>query len=145
MEKWLQNTMGLVFKIFPVAADLNLFPTGESLLREVSRQVTECFANSVCNYSTEENIPLRDALLINFLFGTDAESEMQEFDAKDIPLANEGRVAAAARFDIYVEDRSGSVQMLADYQKNAYRPGSAKKFMDILVRHLTVLVSGQDV
>ena len=69
-------------------------------LREVSRQVTECFANSVCNYSTEENIPLRDPLLINFLFGTDAESEMQELDGKNIPLANERRAAAAARFDI---------------------------------------------
>ncbi|MBR6012373.1 MAG: amino acid adenylation domain-containing protein [Selenomonadaceae bacterium] len=140
-EKYLRNAVGLIFKILPVALELENYSTLEQLLREVSRQVTESFANSVCDYSSEDNVALRDALLINYIsdMGNTA-AKLKSFEPEEIPLISDKR-AATGHVDIYLMEDDGNLQIVIEYQRNAYAEESMRKFLDIFVKHFKMIVN----
>ena len=139
-EDYYWDTVGLMFKILPVAVELENYPSVERLLQEVNRQVTESFAHSICDYSSEDNVALRDALLVNYVADLGDASALKGFNPTEIPLTSENK-ATAGHVDIYMNESDGKVDISVEYQRNAYKEESIKKFLDMFVRNLKILVN----
>ena len=136
IEEYIQDTVGLIYKVLPVAVNLDDFPSNERLLQEISRQVTESFANSICeNYGSEDNIALRDALSVNYVADLGDASLLEGFEPTEIPLTSENP-AASGHVDIYLMENDGAVDIAVEYQRKAYADGSMKRFLELLVGYL---------
>ena len=135
VEAYIQDSVGLIFKILPVAVNLDDFPSNERLLQEISRQVAESFANSLCDYSSEDNIALRDAILVNYVADLGDSQSLKGFLPTEIPLTSENP-AVAGHFDIYLMENADSVTISVEYQRKAYESSSVKRFLKLFVEHL---------
>jgi bacitracin synthase 3 len=140
-EKYLQNTVGLVFKMLPLAVDLQQYPSLDSLLREVNRQVIESFANSICDYSAEENIAEEDAIVVNYVAQLGDASNMEGFEPTEVPLAGVDE-SMMGHADLYLQEKNGKVNIHIEYLAHAYAEGSIRKFLDIYIKHFKQLVNG---
>ncbi len=139
MEPYLGNTVGLVYKILPVAVHLEDFPTTERLLKEVDRQVVAGLANTAHNYGADQASPLvNDAMLVNYVADLGDASQVEGLEMTEIPLISE-HSGATGNVDIYLSEKNGAVQIDIEYQKRAYADGSMRKFLDIYVKHLKEL------
>ena len=67
MEKYIRNSVGLVFKTLPLAADLSRYADRAELLREINRQEIESFVNSVADYTAKEDLEAEDAIAVNYV------------------------------------------------------------------------------
>ena len=140
-EKYLQNTVGLVFKLLPLAVDLQQYPSTEHLLREVNRQVIESFANSICDYSAKENIAEEEAIVVNYVAQLGDASNMEGFEATELSLTGVDETMAG-HADLYLQEKNGQVNIHIEYLAHAYAPGSIRRFLDIYIKHLKQLVNG---
>lgn len=140
-EKYLQNTVGLVFKLLPLAVDLQQYPSIERLMQEVNRQVIESFANSICDYSAKENIAEEDAIVVNYVAQLGDASNMEGFEATELPLEGVDD-SMAGHADLYLQEKNGEVNIFIEYLTHAYAEGSIRKFLDIYIKHLKQLVNG---
>lgn len=138
IEEYIQDTVGLIFKILPVAVNLDDFPSNERLLQEISRQVTESYANSICE--DYDNIALRDALLVNYVADLGDSSLLKGFEPTEIPLTSENP-AVGGHVDIYLMENDGYVNIAIEYQRKAYAEGSMKRFLERFVGYLKHFVS----
>lgn len=138
-EEYYWDTVGLMYKVLPVAVELENYPAVDKLLEEVNRQVIEGFAHSICDY-TEGNIALRDALLVNYVSDMGDASELKDFEPVEIPLTSDKK-AIGGHIDIYVMESNGAVNIALEYQRAAYKLDSIKKFLDMFVRNLKILVN----
>ncbi|SFW51679.1 non-ribosomal peptide synthetase [Selenomonas ruminantium] len=140
-EKYLQNTVGLVFKMLPLAVDLQQYSSLEVLLQEVNRQVIESFANSICDYSAKENIAEEDAIVVNYVAQLGDASNMEGFEPTEVPLAGVDE-SMMGHADLYLQEKNGKVNIHIEYLAHAYAEGSIRKFLDIYIKHFKQLVNG---
>jgi bacitracin synthase 3 len=140
-DAYLQHTVGLVFKIFPVAVDLRDFPALEDFLREVNRQLVEGFAHSICDYGTLDNVALEDALDVNYITNVGDASDLGILNPRELEL-EASYEATECRVELYLTEEDGQVNLAIEYQKNAYAEGSMKKFLNLYVEKFRQLVKG---
>ena len=137
-EQYYQDTVGLMFKYLPVAIELEDVSSIDKLLSEVNRQVAESFVHSICDYNPEGEVAMRDALAVNYVADMGDVSLLEGFMATEIPLSSEKR-AAGCHADVYLMESDGELEICVEYQKEAYKPGSLERFLDIFAGHLKAL------
>ncbi|MBR0284074.1 MAG: AMP-binding protein, partial [Selenomonadaceae bacterium] len=140
-DAYLQHTVGLVFKIFPMAVDFRDFPAVEDFLREVNRQLVEGFAHSICDYGSFDKVALEDALDVNYITNVGDASDLGVLNPRELEL-EASYEATECRVELYLTEEDGQVNLDIDYQKNAYAEGSMKKFMNLYVEKFRQLVQG---
>lgn len=67
-------------------------------------------------------------------------SELKDFEPVEIPLTSDKK-AIGGHIDIYVMESNGAVNIALEYQRAAYKLDSIKKFLDMFVRNLKILVN----
>ena len=87
-------------------------------MQEISKQVTESMANSICNYGSEDDVPLNDALLVNYIAESKETSLWKIFSPEKIPMTN-NEPNVSEHVDAYLEEIDGDLQILIAYQKKA--------------------------
>jgi bacitracin synthase 3 len=134
-----QNTVGKLFKILPVAIHIEEYEKLNDLLSEVSRQVTEGIANSVCDYAELTEATLDDAVEINYLFSfyKTLSQETNGFRKAELDFEYS---AVGGRMGIYILDNYGEMEALAEYQAKAYEEGSVARFLQLFREHLRKIV-----
>lgn len=140
-DVYLQHTVGLVFKILPLAINLLHFPGLEDLLREVKRQLVEGFAHSICDYSSLVNVPFQDALVVNYVANMGDASALGGLNFQELEPGNYSQ-ATESHVEIYLMEDEEQVNISIEYQKQAYGEGSMKRFLDIYVEKFRQLVKG---
>ena len=139
-----ENTVGMLFRILPVAVRMDRCGTVEKLLREVSRQVAMGFANSSCDFMSERESALEDTMEINYQVGVWDGDPLAALGAEEIGLRPEGQ-ATGGRVGMYIEDWPGdTVGVVVEYQRKAYAEGSMARFLDIFRKHLRRIVTGRE-
>ena len=139
-----ENTVGMLFRILPVAVRMERCKTLEKLLREVSRQVAMGFANSSCDFMSERESALEDTMEINYQVGVWDEDPMKAMGAEEIEVHPEEQ-AAGGRVGVYIEDWPGdTVGVIVEYQRKAYAEGSMARFLGIFRKHLRRIVTGRE-
>lgn len=138
-DAYLQHTVGLVFKILPIAVDFHDFPATEDFLREVNRQLVEGFAHSICDYGSFDKNALEDALAVNYVAELGDASDFSELNPRELEIGN-AYEATECRVELYLTEEEGQVNIYIQYQKRAYAEGSMKKFLDIYVKKFRQLV-----
>ena len=113
-DTYLQHTVGLIFKIFPLAVDLSEFASTELLLQEVNRQVVEGLAHSICDYSSVGNIALDDALVVNYVADIGNVSGMQGITQMDLDMESSYE-ATGSHVEIYLIEEDGQVNISIEY------------------------------
>ena len=139
-DAYLQHSVGLIFKILPLAMDLREFSSMKLLLEEVNRQVVDGLAHSICDYSSADNVALTDALLINYIPDQGHDSDKSgikpmELSTKDLHDATGSHVA------MYIMEEDEQVNICIEYQRKAYAEGSMKKFLDLYVEKFRQLIA----
>ena len=143
MERYLQDTVGLLYKTLPIAIDLKAFPTSERLLQEVNRQEIETFVYSVADYTAKEDLLAEDAIAINYVSSLGSAEYLEGFEATELPLEDGEEEAMGGHADLYISEQNGYISLQIDYLKNAYYESSIQRFMDIYIVHLKKLVEEQ--
>ena len=139
-----ENTVGMLFRILPVAVRMERCENLEKLLREVSRQVAMGFANSSCDFMSERESALEDTIEINYQVGVWDEDPMTALGAEEIELRPEDH-ATGGRVGMYIEDwPEGTVGVSVEYQKKAYAEGSMARFLGMFRKHLRSIVTGRE-
>lgn len=138
-EGYYDNTIGLLFRILPVAVHTERFKDLGALIAEVNRQVAEGFANSSCNYMEDTEQALEDSLEVNYLVGM----------GEDNPLAALGGEALSPdyhydavgeRVGVYIERWENTLGVTIEYQKKAYADGSMARFLEMFKKYLRYIV-----
>ena len=139
-----ENTVGMLFRILPVAVRMEKCETVEKLLREVSRQVAMGFANSSCDFMSERESALEDTIEINYQVGVWDEDPMTALGAEEVDLRPENQ-ATGGRVGMYIEDwPGGTVGVSVEYQKKAYAQGSMARFLGMFRKYLRSIVTGSE-
>lgn len=141
MEKHLMDTVGLLYKTLPIAADLSLYPTNASLLHEVNRQVIESFVNSVADYTAKLDLIKEDAIAINYVSDLGSEENLEGFEAENISLFDEDAIEMGGHADLYIQEQAGYINVQLDYLKNAYKKENMQRFLDLFIKNLKQLSS----
>ncbi len=139
MEKYIRNSVGLVFKTLPLAADLSRYADRAGLLQEINRQEIESFVNSVADYTAKEDLEAEDAIAVNYVSNLGSGDSMEGLGAKEIPLDTEEEETMGGHMDLYIKEEKGSVSLEVDYTKHVYEPQSIRRFLDLIVRFLKEL------
>lgn len=143
MEPYLANTVGLVYRMLPVAVDLESFSTAERLLQEVERQVVAGLSNIAHNYGADQSSPLvDDAMMVNYTADLGDASRVEGLPMEELSLTSE-RSGATGNVDMYLSEADGGINIDIEYQKRAYADGSMRKFLDIYIKHLKALTEVQ--
>ena len=142
-DAYLQHTVGLVFKMLPLALDLRLVSGPEDLLSAIHRQLVEGLAHSICDYSSLDNVAFADALLVNYVANLGDASHLSDLNPTELELEiSTSTVATGGRAVIYLNEEEGQVNIDIEYQKRAYAEGSMKKFLNLYVEKFRQLVKG---
>lgn len=139
-DLYLQHTVGLVFKMLPLAIDLRHFPAREDFLREVNRQLVEGFAHSICDYSALDNVALQDAFVVNYVANMGDASALEGLNFQEMELGD-CRQETNSRAIIYLMEDEEQVNIVIEYQKHAYGEGSMKKFLELYVKEFRELLA----
>jgi len=139
MEKYIRNSVGLVFKTLPLAADLSRYADRAGLLQEINRQEIESFVNSVADYTAKEDLEAEDAIAVNYVSNLGSGDSMEGLGAEEIPLDTEEEETMGGHMDLYIKEEKGSVSLEVDYTKHVYEPQSIRRFLDLIVRFLKEL------
>ena len=139
MEKYLSDTVGLVFKLLPITVNLNDFLTEQLLMSEISRQVAETIARSICDYGSEHDILMEYALLVNYIADSGDASAFDGLIPHEMPLKSQYE-ASSTHADVYLEENNGEVDIYIDHIKSCYAEGNMRKFSDMYVTHFKRIV-----
>ena len=136
-----ESTVGLLFKILPVALHMDEYPDVKTLVEEIRRQTDNGFAHSICNYQEITEKALEDSIEINYLPGlADGEERTEETGIlEEVELAD-GHSAAGERVGMYIGDMDGVLAVSCSYQKRIYAPGSMRRFLELFRKHLHAIV-----
>ena len=133
------DTVGMLFKIMPVAVHTERFSSLEALIAEVSRQVAEGFVNSRCDYMEGIEQPLEDSLEVNYLVGIGEDNPLAELGGEE--LNPDYTVdAVGGRVGVYVEHWKDTLGVTIEYQKKAYADGSMARFLKMFKKYLRFIV-----
>ena len=142
-DAYLQHTVGLVFKILPLALDLRMVSGPEDLLQAVNRQLVDGLAHSICDYGSLDNVALAEALEVNYIADLGSASHLNELNPTELELEiSTSTTATGGRAVIYLIEEEGQVNIDIEYQKKAYAEGSMKKFLNLYVEKFRQLVKG---
>ena len=134
------NTVGLLFKIFPVAIHMDEYSSTISLIDEVRRQTEEDFAHSECDYMGMTEAALEDALAINYVEALENGSKTEEL--WEVKLNYNSNVVGE-RVGLYIMGIEGVLFVSCDYQKKIYAPGSMSRFLELFKKNLRSIVLGK--
>ena len=136
-----ESTVGLLFKILPVALHMDEYPDVKTLVEEIRRQTDTGFAHSICNYQETTEKALEDSIEINYLPGlANGEEGTEETGIlEEVELADR-HSAAGERVGMYIGDMDGVLAVSCSYQKRIYAPGSMRRFLELFRKHLQAIV-----
>jgi bacitracin synthase 3 len=136
-----ESTVGLLFKILPVALHMDEYPDEKTLIEEIRRQTDAGFAHSICNYQEITEKALEDSIEINYLPGLDDGEEGADETGilEGVELADR-HSAAGERVGMYIGDMDGGLAVSCSYQKRIYAPGSMQRFLELFRKHLRAIV-----
>lgn len=135
IEKYLQSTVGLVYKTLPVAVELNRYPDPEHLLPEVNRQVIDSFVNSICDYQAEVATMDEDCIAVNYVAELGSAENLKGFEAEEIHVGQEDDTMGG-HADLYFEENEGMVTLHLDYLKQAYKKENMQAFIRLCAKTL---------
>ena len=136
-----ETTVGLLFKILPVALHMDEYSDKKTLVEEIRRQTDAGFAHSICDYQEIMEKALEDSIEINYLPGlADGEEQTEETGIlEEVELAKVHN-AAGGRVGMYIGDLDGVLAVSCSYQKRIYAPGSMRRFLELFRKHLHAIV-----
>ncbi|MER2182807.1 MAG: amino acid adenylation domain-containing protein, partial [Clostridia bacterium] len=136
-----ETTVGLLFKILPVALHMDEYADAKMLIEEIRRQTDEGFAHSICNYQEIVENALEDSIEINYLPALAREEtpsdEPEILEEVELPDRHN---AAGERVGMYIGDLDGVLAVSCGYQKHIYAPGSMHRFLQLFRKHLRGIV-----
>ena len=133
-ETYLQSSVGLVFKTLPVAIDLKRYGDLDHVLAAINDQVIDSFANSICDYRAEvEDFDL-DCIAVNYVADLGSEENMEGFDARELPLEEDGTMGGHA--DIYFTESDGMISIELEYMKRGYKKENMRTFIRLCGKYL---------
>ena len=136
-----ETTVGLLFKILPVALHMDEYSGEKSLVEEIRRQTEAGFVHSICDYQEITELALEDSIEINYLPGlADAEEQTDETGILEEVELTEAHNAAGGRVGMYIGDMDGVLVVSCSYQKRIYAPGSMRRFLELFRKHLHAIV-----
>jgi bacitracin synthase 3 len=136
-----ETTVGLLFKILPVALHMDEYSGKKSLVEEIRRQTEAGFVHSICDYQEITELALEDSIEINYLPGlADAEEQTDETGILEEVELTEAHNAAGGRVGMYIGDMDGVLVVSCSYQKRIYAPGSMRRFLELFRKHLHAIV-----
>jgi len=136
-----ETTVGLLFKILPVALHMDEYADAKMLIEEIRRQTDAGFAHSICNYQEIVENALEDSIEINYLpalAGEETPSDEPEI-LEEVELPDRHN-AAGERVGMYIGDLDGVLAVSCGYQKHIYAPGSMHRFLQLFRKHLRGIV-----
>lgn len=148
LVKWLDSnrgdgcyddTVGMLFRILPVAVHTERFSDLEALIAEVNRQVAEGFAHSNCDYLEETERELEDSLEVNYLVGIGENDPLAALGA-EAPSPDYAYDAVGERVGVYIEQWGKTLGVTIGYQKKAYANGSMAHFLTMFKKYLRYIV-----
>ena len=139
-----RNTVGLLFKILPVAVHMDEYPSTKALVAEVKRQTEKGFVHSSCDYMEMVEEALQDSLEINYLPALRMDGERKPMDYWEVEVPDRS-TATGGRAGLYIYEQDGSLIAVCAYQKRLYAPGSMERFLGIFKKHLHAVVLDQQI
>nr|AHF25277.1 phenylalanine racemase [uncultured bacterium Contig178] len=136
-----ENTVGMLFKIFPVAVHMDEYDSVDALISEVQRQTEEDFVHSACDYMEMTEVPLEDSLEINYLEALEEREDNGELWEVKLP---DNSNAIGGRVGMYITAIEGTLFVSCSYQKKLYAPGSMSEFLGLFKKKLCSIVLGED-
>ncbi len=143
VEKYLQSTVGLVYKTLPVAVELNRYPDIKQLLPEVNRQVIDSFVNSICDYRAEVGTMDEDCIAVNYVAELGSAENLKGFEAEEIPVGQEDDTMGG-HADLYFEENEGMVTLHLDYLKLAYKKENMQAFIRLCAKYLKQITGAKE-
>ena len=136
-----ESTVGLLFKILPVALHMDEYSDVKTLVEEIQRQTDAGFAHSICDYQEIMEKALEDSIEINYLPGlADKEPGVDETGFLEEVRLDEGHSAAGGRVGMYIGEMDGILSVSCSYQKRIYAPGNMRRFLVMFRKHLRDIV-----
>ena len=151
MVKWLNSnrgdgyyddTVGMLFRILPVAVHTEHFKDLEALIEEVNRQVAQGIVNSRCNYMEIVEQALEDSLEVNYLVGIGDHDPLAALGAETL-TPEYTYDAVGERVGVYIELWNNTLGVAIEYQKKAYDEGSMARFLAMFKKYLRFIVLGR--
>ena len=133
------DTVGMLFKIMPVAVHTERISDLEALIAEVNRQVAEGFANSICDYMEATEQALQDSLEVNYLVGIGENDALVALGAEAIS-PDFTYDAVGGRVGVFIEHWESTLGVTIEYQKKAYADGSMARFLATFKKYLRYIV-----
>ena len=138
-EGYYDNTIGLLFRILPVAVHSERFKDLGALIAEVNRQVAEGFVNSSCDYMEDTEQALEDSLEVNYLVSLGEKDPLEALGAEALP-PDYHYDAVGGRVGVYIECWENTLGVTIEYQKKAYADGSMARFLEMFKKYLRYIV-----
>ena len=138
-EEYLYDTVGSILQMFPVAINVNDYPSTDRFLNEVNRQVAENLWHGYYSFGPEYITRFDGSVMVNYISDIGDASVLKGFNPTPIPLSTEYATTVRGCM-MYIAEVNGEVNLNFTYERNTFEDSSIDRFLDVYVKMLKRIV-----